>query len=216
MVSVRRYHWITHQHAHQCPSCKLQLETTDTASNSSVNELYCVNDSCPVARCYCNGTLDSYSISEQEAFRCAEELLSTLGQSLTDFEIDEITSITALGVQLQKQVTTHIDTLPADQQNKVRNIFETFAEIERTLTRREHSNELQSKQTTEQVLDFNGVYIPYSEVLVYTVITNEFTEPRIIRYPTKDATYLNNTEIEPYEYDFTTELRKYTKGVTQA
>lgn len=217
MVSIRRYHWIVHEHEHYCPSCQLQLEPIESdSSTTAVEELECVTQSCPVVHCYCNGTLDAYSLSEREAFRCANEILFTLDRSFEALPFNSINSITDLGVKLRTEINEYKPRLEPKDAIRVEELFEVFAEMERTLLGKDYTTEKQSINTGKRVLDFNGVYVPYDAVLVYTVITNEFDEPRIIRYPTENAQYLDAEAVEPYEPSFNAALNEYRADLMES
>lgn len=210
-MNLRHYQRLPHTHSHYCPACQLDLTVTQTDAtiDTEAKSFECQNNSCPVIYCYCNGRLDNYSITFTEVFRCVEDIISyTDGDAVEVFDplpqtIDEVGG----------QVRDHLDDarveLSIEDEIAAEKRFEILARLERALDRRDYSEAYQTKELRERVLEFNGTYIPYSEVLVYTVTTDEFDDNRMIHFPTENATYLGEDDIEPFNPDIAPRLAQY-------
>lgn len=209
MVSFRHYQELHHNHSHYCPSCQMDLiQESGDFENTDVEEFSCPTNPCPVIVCYCNGTVQSYSVTIEEMFRCVEDLIEHFGYSVPE-ALETPKDIYQLGTYLRTFIDEHLDELPIEKEIAVEQRFETFARLERTLERRNYSDALQHIETGERVIDFHGVYALSSEVLVYTVVTDEFEEPRMIRYPKAYVEYLDEDEVTAFKRDIPTRFNNY-------
>lgn len=209
MVSFRHYQELRHNHSHYCPSCQVDLvKESEDLDNTDAEEYSCPTEPCPVIVCYCNGTADSYSVTITEMFRCVEDIISY-------FDIDVIEAleppedIYQLGTELRTFIDSHLEDIPIEDEIAVEQRFETFARLERTLERRDYSDYLQHAETGERVVDFHGVYALASDVLVYTVITDEFDEPRMIRYPKAYVEYIDEENVTSFKQNLDERFKSY-------
>lgn len=206
MASFRQYRRADHNHPHYCPSCKNSLVTVEHG-NQPVVELECETTDCNVVRCYCNGTYDQYTVTAVELFRCASDILSYI-----DIDTDILTSARTPN-ELGAIVRTVIDDYDFDNPKTaetVERLFTIFARLEWTLTERNTDGLYQSTETNERVVSFGQVYVPASEVLVYTLIGDEFSEnDALLQYPVSFATYLDSSAVQPYVSQFEAQVKNY-------
>lgn len=184
------------------------IQESDDFENTDAEEFSCPTDPCPVIFCYCNGTVQSYSVTMEEMFRCVDDIISYFGLSVPE-AINTPDDIYQLGTYLRTYIDEHIDDLSIEDEIAVEQRFETFARLERTLERRDYSDVLQHRNTGERVIKFHDVYVLASEVLVYTVVTDEFEEPRMIRYPKAYAEYLDEDEVTGFKRDFSNRFDRH-------
>jgi len=209
MVSFRHYQELNHNHSHYCPSCQVDLvDSGNDFTNTDAERFSCPTKNCPVTHCYCNGTVDSYSITIKELFRCVEDIFSYFDENVTDV-ISKPNKEYQLGGDIRDYIDTHINELSVKDEISVEQRFEVFARLERTLERRDYSTYLQDSKTKERVIDFHGVYAVASEVLVYTVVTDEFEESKMIRYPKAYAEYIDEENVESFEQNFGEQFSDY-------
>lgn len=206
MASFRQYRRADHNHPHYCPSCKNSLVTVDHG-NAPVVELECETTDCKIVRCYCNGTYDQYTVTANELFRCAADILSYLDSD------NAILTTAQTPNELGAIVRTAIDDyefVERKTEDTVEHLFTLFARLEWTLTERNPDVLYQSRETSERVVPFGQVYVPASEVLVYTLIGDEFSEnDALLQYPVSFATYLDESAVQPYNSQFKTQVEEY-------
>lgn len=208
MVSFRQYQELNHNHSHYCPSCQVDLEPTRDLTETEIIELSCPTEDCPISICYCNGTVLENSVTVIELFKCAEDILSHFDEKVIDISTTPKDSH-SFGTTIRKYIDTNKQSLSKQEQRIVENKFKQFAQLERTIGQRDYSSYFEDETSGKRVIKFHSIYALAAEVLVYTVVTDEFEEPRMIRYPKAYANYINEDNVTEYTFDFTTAFTEH-------
>lgn len=210
MESIRRYQDITHNHSHLCPSCEEPLDPEDNGYVSDQVELHCSTTNCSIRTCYCNGTLEQATITLEEYARCLNDILTELpsGVSLDPLQFNQLSDITE-----KVQDLISVADLEKPDDDYVNSRLEVMEEIEKALTRRDLSGVKQHKKTGERMEYLNGVYIPWSEVMLYSVLSDESSGVQIVQVPSENYSSYSEDDVEPWDLQIIEELSNSLKDL---